>query len=424
MRHALLLLLPLFIIVNTAHAQSPGFIGLYSDDCYSDCFLADDSPVLFINVVHKATPGAKGAQFAVEPFGQLNVVWLADLMLHPLFNGNTQTGITVGYYGCPSSDILVAQILYYRFLPFGRDSGLRVIRDPRQPPLGGVQVWDCSLTERQTFGGTLVANPGRLTRCEYPDPVVHIDIRPGGCPNAFNIKWLGGGVQEKELYEPAEAPGRGVFPVAILGSVGFDVHDIDPTTITLGGVSPVASMTTYEDVSNHFGATEAPYCTYCPDDEPEEPDGYTDLVVKFRQRDVGWALAAIRRDYQPGHSEELRLEGSLWSGCKFYSWGCLTFVGAMGKAAATPERSADLSAPSPNPFNPVSRITYSLPRTGRVRLGIYDVSGRLIELLVDGVVEAGDHVAEWHASAQPSGVYFYRLETGGTVVSRRATLLK
>jgi hypothetical protein len=67
----------------------------------------------------------------------------------------------------------------------------------------------------------------------------------------------------------------------------------------------------------------------------------------------------------------------------------------------------------PNPFNPSTRISYTVPEEGFVRLFIYDALGREIERLVNGRMPAGTHTTEWHPSAA-SGVYFYRIEVSGT----------
>ena len=87
-------------------------------------------------------------------------------------------------------------------------------------------------------------------------------------------------------------------------------------------------------------------------------------------------------------------------------------------------RRTDLRVPNPNPFNPVTRISYALSETRHVRLTIYDVAGRLVKELVNNVKDAGEHVVEWDAGTLPSGVYFVRLQTGSGTLVRRATLLK
>ena len=64
----------------------------------------------------------------------------------------------------------------------------------------------------------------------------------------------------------------------------------------------------------------------------------------------------------------------------------------------------------PNPFNPETQIGYRIQETGWVKVAVYDLLGREISVLMNGEMPAGSHVATWNASAQPSGVYLYRME--------------
>jgi hypothetical protein len=65
----------------------------------------------------------------------------------------------------------------------------------------------------------------------------------------------------------------------------------------------------------------------------------------------------------------------------------------------------------PNPFNPATTIAFQLHDAGRVRLVVYDLLGRQVAILVDGVLGAGTHTATWNAAGFASGVYFYRMTT-------------
>ncbi len=78
----------------------------------------------------------------------------------------------------------------------------------------------------------------------------------------------------------------------------------------------------------------------------------------------------------------------------------------------------------PNPFNPATRILYDLPSSTRITLTVFDVLGRPVALLDDGVRSAGLHEVQWDASAQPSGVYFYRLTAGTFSQTRSMVLVK
>jgi hypothetical protein len=83
-----------------------------------------------------------------------------------------------------------------------------------------------------------------------------------------------------------------------------------------------------------------------------------------------------------------------------------------------------LNSISPNPFNPLTRITYWVPQKARVNLAIYDVAGRLIESLVNGEIERGEHTVSWQADGSPSGVYFCRLEVGAFSETKKVMLIK
>jgi hypothetical protein len=89
---------------------------------------------------------------------------------------------------------------------------------------------------------------------------------------------------------------------------------------------------------------------------------------------------------------------------------------------ATPQAFA-LSA-SPNPFNAMTRITFSLPVAGHVSLKVYDVLGRECAVLKEGLLPAGPHAQSWDATAFPSGLYFARLTSGNRTLITKLLLLK
>lgn len=78
----------------------------------------------------------------------------------------------------------------------------------------------------------------------------------------------------------------------------------------------------------------------------------------------------------------------------------------------------------PNPFNPQTTIGYALPQAGPVRLTIYDTRGREVARLVERQQPAGHHTVTFDARDLPSGAYFYRLMTGGTIKTGSMLLLK
>ena len=83
----------------------------------------------------------------------------------------------------------------------------------------------------------------------------------------------------------------------------------------------------------------------------------------------------------------------------------------------------------PNPFNPSTRIEYALPEPAVVTLSVYDVTGRRIRTLTEGLQPAGTHTATWDGAdafgqSAASGVYLYRMEAGDYVETRKMLMVK
>jgi hypothetical protein len=83
----------------------------------------------------------------------------------------------------------------------------------------------------------------------------------------------------------------------------------------------------------------------------------------------------------------------------------------------------------PNPFNSSTRIKYMIPSVGislmkSLQLKIYDILGREVATLADGIQKPGEHTVSFEASGLSSGVYFYRLKTGSFVTQKSMLLIK
>jgi hypothetical protein len=83
-----------------------------------------------------------------------------------------------------------------------------------------------------------------------------------------------------------------------------------------------------------------------------------------------------------------------------------------------------LSHGYPNPFNPQTTIEYTVPAPAHVSLEIFDVAGRVVEALVDGVKDAGRHRATLRGDRLASGVYYCRMQSGEFTQVRRLVLVK
>jgi hypothetical protein len=108
----------------------------------------------------------------------------------------------------------------------------------------------------------------------------------------------------------------------------------------------------------------------------------------------------------------------------FVAEGGITAAPGDVAAALTPRLDA-----YPNPFNPMTRLAFELPRDGRAVVRIHDLTGRVVRTLVDGQREAGRHEVTWQGrddQGQPlaSGVYLAQLRTDQGTESHKLVLAK
>ena len=130
---------------------------------------------------------------------------------------------------------------------------------------------------------------------------------------------------------------------------------------------------------------------------------------------------------------------AIWDSASFIFTKAAVGLGALGGSwfnsgelfdGETPVAIADLpvyfalSGISPNPFNPVTTISYQLAALSHVRLEIFDLAGRNVAEVVNEVQTAGVHQATWDAAGFPSGIYFCRLEAGNFRQMQKLILLK
>jgi hypothetical protein len=103
-------------------------------------------------------------------------------------------------------------------------------------------------------------------------------------------------------------------------------------------------------------------------------------------------------------------------------------VGEPAAGTARLPRSLRIGA-TPNPVRVAASISWQLPAAGRVKLAVYDVTGRLVRTLVNGPVAAGDHLTPWDSRDDAgrlvaNGMYLYRLETEGGKLATKAVVLR
>ncbi|NQT64562.1 MAG: T9SS type A sorting domain-containing protein [FCB group bacterium] len=83
----------------------------------------------------------------------------------------------------------------------------------------------------------------------------------------------------------------------------------------------------------------------------------------------------------------------------------------------------------PNPFNPTTTITYSLPQNGNIHLSIYNIKGQIVKTLFEGEQLAGSYEMVWdgkdnNEKSVSSGLYFYKLSTKNETLMKKMMMLK
>jgi len=108
-------------------------------------------------------------------------------------------------------------------------------------------------------------------------------------------------------------------------------------------------------------------------------------------------------------------------------WSYLSTADVLGVQESFDTRiptTVELEQNYPNPFNPSTTIRFAVPQAGHVRLAVYNMYGQLMDVLVDGMREAGSYDLTWTADNLPSGTYLYTLQTAGKIQTRKMVLVK
>jgi len=124
----------------------------------------------------------------------------------------------------------------------------------------------------------------------------------------------------------------------------------------------------------------------------------------------------------------LDLDGNIIRGWSVTSTGGIAgyyelLTGVSNNQNEVPSNYA-LSQNYPNPFNPSTKISFSLPKAGNVKLVVYDILGREVTTLVNDYLNASNHTVDFNASTLASGVYVYRIEAGSFTAAKKMMLIK
>jgi len=129
----------------------------------------------------------------------------------------------------------------------------------------------------------------------------------------------------------------------------------------------------------------------------------------------------------PGQCRSVAIDGEL----VYVADGDYFSIYDISEALSTPPRSRTsaplefaLHPPYPDPFNPITTISFELPHTDQVTLKVYNLLGQEVATLVNSRIQAGSHSVPFNASGLASGIYFYRLRTSTQSKTKKMVLLK
>ena len=148
-----------------------------------------------------------------------------------------------------------------------------------------------------------------------------------------------------------------------------------------------------------------------------------DTTFYFRVCDGQWRI------YAPHFGSEYLVSPSEHQvsvppeGGNYYFEFQYTLQTSIGEKAVIPE-TFYVKQNYPNPFNPQTTIEFGMAERGHVEVTVFDLTGKVVQTLISGEVNAGVHKVEWNGSGYASGLYFYQVKTKNQNMIRRMVLIK
>lgn len=119
-----------------------------------------------------------------------------------------------------------------------------------------------------------------------------------------------------------------------------------------------------------------------------------------------------------------KINGQLYTGTNAGVYKRISRVTSKEKDESSIPEKIHLSQNYPNPFNPSTTIRFTLNTRQKIKLQVFDVLGRRVDVLIDGILSPGRYEKTFNGKNLASGVYFYRLDAGGYVKTKKMILLR
>jgi hypothetical protein len=241
-----------------------------------------------------------------------------------------------------------------------------------------------------TYYAALWAKTGALTQKQVQDATVDLaDLYYTAAVNA-------GIVSPPPAYFATSLSNLS-FGSVLLGSSGVDSFYVGNTGATVLTIDSVKTATTLFAITPASAAIN-------PSDSAKFYISFSPVTAE-EAKDT-----ALFYDNSDGSPHTIALDGN----------GTLTAM----KTHSDMPREFSLSQNYPNPFNPSTHLRFTIADFGMVTLKVYDLLGREVATLVNERKSPGTYDVQFNGSALPSGVYFYRLESGSLVETKRMVLLR
>jgi len=310
----------------------------------------------------------------------------------------------------------------YAYIASYVDNGVEVvdISDPRNPQHVGA-LFDTQQTALEAAWAIDVVFPYAFVAANRDGGIEVVDIS-----NPANPTHAGA------LFDDAATALSGARSIRIQGAFAYGaaffdngIEVMDVSHFTGSGNPPVVG-----DIPDQTILSGERFLPIRLDDVVADPDDPDSLMT------WSWSGNSALRIRFDTVQRRIRVGAPLqWNGSETITFTATDPAGGSDSDEATftvlPGESAQVVSVRnyPNPFNPSTTISYALEYDGPVSLTVYDMLGRRVAMLVDGVQEAGTHSVVWNGTGQSrepvaSGLYLYILRAGNTVVTRKMLLAK
>lgn len=407
--------------IRNGYSQNGG--GIY---CYNA------TPIVSDNIITENSVNTRGAGIycsEAAPLITRNVIsgnqshtWGAGIDCHsanPVIDGNVIINNSAeaqggGIYCYSANPVIIDNIISGNYARF---SGAGIYASISAP----------HIVSNRIFGNNCDSNGGGIG-CDGGNPLIATNLIVGNTADPS-----GGGIYCSGTNPYVVNNTLCLNRAGLLGGGIFVINDSNPSVINC-----ILWADSSEFGPEIYAINSSPVVSFCDVQGGWEGNGNIDTDPLFRDLendDFRLMATGCGNPYDSpcidtGHPEILDslLDcswglGTILSDMGAYGGGDSVLVGIGDQDIVVPSHFA-LIQNYPNPFNASTNIQYSLPSASHVTIDIYDILGRRVVTLAQGLQQPGYHQVMWHASDHSSGLYFYRILAGEYAETRKMVLLK